>query len=60
MNKIIAEIAAGGLHIPYSVFAQLGGEIGTKIMIEFDNKTITIRHAKSPLSGELKTQVDKN
>lgn len=38
MNKIIAEIAAEGLHIPYSVFAQLGGEIGTKIMIEFDNK----------------------
>jgi len=60
MNKIIAEITAEGLHIPYSVFAQLGWEIGTKIVIEFHNKMITIRRAESHPTEELKTQVDKN
>jgi len=46
MNKIITEITAEGLHIPYSVFAELGWEAGTKIVIEFHNKTITIRRAE--------------
>jgi antitoxin component of MazEF toxin-antitoxin module len=57
MNKIIAEVTAKGLHIPYSVFAQLGWEIGTKIVIEFHNKTITIRRAESNSAETLKAQV---
>lgn len=60
MNKIIAEVTAKGLHIPYSVFAQLGWEIGTKVVIEFYDKTITIRLAESNPTETLKIQVDKN
>ena len=60
MSKIIAEVTSEGLHIPYSVFAELGWEAGTKIVIEFDNKTITIRRAESNTAETLKAQVYRN
>jgi antitoxin component of MazEF toxin-antitoxin module len=56
MNRIITEITSEGLHIPYSVFAELGWEAGTKIVIEFHDKMITIKRAEPNPAEQLKAK----
>ncbi|MGH7457233.1 MAG: hypothetical protein ACRENG_38140 [bacterium] len=46
MSKIVEEVTAKGFALPNTILEQWGWEEGTKLLIESQNKTVTIKPAE--------------